>query len=95
MLADKDIAGVIAALAGSVDRWFVATLSVARGARAEALAAVLGGASASVECCDSVAQAFARAAKVAGENDRILAFGSFHTVAAALQAIGDRSRRDG
>jgi dihydrofolate synthase/folylpolyglutamate synthase len=37
MLADKDIAGVIAALAARVDRWFVATVPGPRGASADAL----------------------------------------------------------
>ncbi len=88
MLADKDIAGVLAALSGSVDRWFFASLDVSRGAPAAMLAAALPGRSADVECCATVAQAFDGAAKAAGENDRIVALGSFHTVAAVLRAIG-------
>ncbi len=41
MLADKDVRGVIAALKGRVDRWFVATLPGPRGAAADALRAEL------------------------------------------------------
>jgi dihydrofolate synthase/folylpolyglutamate synthase len=88
MLADKDIAGVLAALSGIVDRWFFASLDVARGAPASTLAAAIKDPGAAVECSASVAQALAGAAKAAGENDRIVALGSFHTVAAVLRAIG-------
>ena len=89
MLADKDIAGALGVLSGKVDVWLVASLDVPRGAAAEALAAVvaeqrLGGV---VESFASPVEAFARAAKLAGENDRIAVFGSFHTVAAVLRAL--------
>lgn len=89
MLGDKDIAGSLAPLAGKVDAWLMAGLDVPRGARAEVLAGVvadgqLGG---SIECFLSPALAFASAAKRAGENDRILAFGSFYTVAAVLSVL--------
>ena len=89
MLADKDIAGALGALAGKIDVWLLASLDVPRGAPAEALAAVvaeqqLGG---DVEAFVSPAEAFARAAKQAGEDDRIAVFGSFHTVAAVLRVL--------
>lgn len=89
MLADKDIAGALAALAGKIDVWLLAGLDTPRGAPASALAAVvadhkLGG---SVECFASPAQAYTCAAKRAGEDDRILVFGSFLTVAAAMRAM--------
>ncbi|HRD88458.1 MAG TPA: bifunctional folylpolyglutamate synthase/dihydrofolate synthase, partial [Accumulibacter sp.] len=75
-----------------VDHWLLADLDGARGASATTLAAAvrqraLGGA---VECLTSVASAFQRSAELAGENDRILVFGSFYTVAAVM-----RSRQDG
>ena len=41
----------------------------------------------------SPAEAFAYAAKAAGENDRIIAFGSFHTVAGVMRALTRRSVR--
>ena len=92
MLADKDIAGALGALAGKVDIWLIAALDVPRGAPAEVLAAVvadqqLGGV---VESYVSPVEAFARAAKLAGENDRIAVFGSFHTVAAVLRVLKHR-----
>jgi dihydrofolate synthase/folylpolyglutamate synthase len=89
MLADKDIAGALAALSGKIDVWLLAGLDAPRGAPAALLAAAvadrkLGG---SVECCASPAEAFTRAAKLAGENDRIVVFGSFYTVAAVMRAM--------
>ena len=88
MLADKDIEGALAALAGAVDAWFLARLDVPRGASAERLAEALQavGARGSVARCASPAEALERAAKEAGENDRIVVCGSFYTVAAALGA---------
>lgn len=91
MLADKDIAGALAALNGKVARWYCATLVVPRGASAQTLAAVAGDLGGSVECFPDVASAFAAARKAAGEDDRILAFGSFYTVAAAMRALKERS----
>lgn len=88
MLADKDIEGALAALAGAVDAWFLARLDVPRGASAERLAEALQAVDArgSVARCASPAEALERAAKEAGENDRIVVCGSFYTVAAALGA---------
>ncbi|WP_301100508.1 bifunctional tetrahydrofolate synthase/dihydrofolate synthase [Propionivibrio sp.] len=93
MLADKDIAGTLKTLAGKIDVWLLASLDLPRGAPAEALAGVvadekLGG---SAQCHASPAEAFMRAVKLAGENDRILVFGSFFTVAAVMRAMKHRS----
>jgi len=89
MLADKDIGGVVDALRPRVDRWFVAPLPGPRGATARALADQLRArgvaADAIVECTD-VAHALAAARSEASDADRIVAFGSFLTVAAALAA---------
>ncbi|MDS4076378.1 MAG: bifunctional tetrahydrofolate synthase/dihydrofolate synthase [Candidatus Accumulibacter sp.] len=89
MLADKDIAGSLSALAGRIDTWLLADLAVPRGAAAAAIADVieerrLGGA---VERFAAPELAFARAAKLAGENDRIAVFGSFYTVAAVMRSM--------
>ena len=90
MLADKDIDGALAALAGGVDVWLLADLDVPRGAPAARLASAIRatGLGGRIECCASPAEALARAAKQAGENDRILVCGSFYTVAAALRELG-------
>jgi dihydrofolate synthase/folylpolyglutamate synthase len=89
MLADKDIAGVIAATAARIDRWFVASVPGPRGATAAALRATLESAgieSAAIRTFDDVETAFATAREAAGHADRIIVFGSFLTVAAALAA---------
>ncbi len=90
MLADKDVAGSIRALQGKVGHWFLATLEGPRGLSAEALAEQVCKADPGVgySCYESPGLALAAAQKQAGENDRILAFGSFYTVADALRALG-------
>ena len=82
MLADKDIVGALAALAGKVDVWLLATLDLPRGAAAAVLENAVAGLGGRVESFASPVLAFQRAVVLAGENDRIAAFGSFHTVAA-------------
>jgi len=89
MLADKDLAGVIAAMRARVDRWFVATLPGPRGASADRLREVLvaaGVAPGSIRAFADVTRALTAAREAAREADRILVFGSFLTVAAALAA---------
>ena len=90
MLRDKDIASVVSPLAGMVDCWYPASLNVARGATAaqliEALAAA--GVSAPVRGFDDVHQAYAAALGDATVADRIVVFGSFHTVGDILAALG-------
>ena len=89
MLKDKDIAGVCRALKGRISSWSVADLAVPRGASADALAEALT----STEAGGVVARfgnprdAYAAARKRASENDRIVVFGSFHTVADVMQGI--------
>ncbi len=87
MLADKDIAGVVAAVKGRVDRWHVATLPGPRGATGAQLADALvaaGVPAGAVRTHDDIRAALAAARDEAGEADRIVVFGSFLTVAAAL-----------
>ena len=89
MLADKDIAGTLAPLAGKVDQWLLADLDVPRGGSSQLLAAAVSGAGLGghVDCFASPAQAFARSAELAGENGRIVVFGSFYTVAAVMRSM--------
>jgi len=89
MLADKDIRGVIDAVRPRVDDWYVATLPPPRGAAAERVAAQLraaGVADSAIRVFDAIAPAYAAARVAAAEADRIVVFGSFLTVAAALAA---------
>lgn len=89
MLADKDIDGVIDALQGQVTRWLPCTLEGRRAASADYLSTRLEARGIKAAACFATpAAALAYARENAGEDDRILAFGSFLTVAAALQALG-------
>ncbi|MEP6656136.1 MAG: bifunctional tetrahydrofolate synthase/dihydrofolate synthase [Betaproteobacteria bacterium] len=94
MLRDKDIAGVIEAMRGRIDRWYVAPLPGPRGASADAMRQSLlqaGIAAQAIVTCESVAAALARAREYASEADRIVAFGSFLTIAAALETLPHRA----
>lgn len=89
MLKDKDIDSVIRIMKGRIDRWCVASISGERGTSAEAIAAKLNAAGVTnpISLYATVAQAFAAARESAGQNDRILAFGSFYTVADVLRVV--------
>jgi dihydrofolate synthase/folylpolyglutamate synthase len=89
-LGDKDLHGVVAALNGQVDGWLLAGIDDAgpRGLAVGDFAHRLAGTAAA----DGAAYATAREAlpaalEQAAPGDRILVFGSFHTVAAALQVL--------
>lgn len=86
MLADKDAAAVFSALAGEVDAWWTCTPASPRAQDAATLAEVLraGGGAAPVTVQPDVNAALAAARSAAHENDRIVVFGSFYTVAAVL-----------
>ena len=88
-LADKDAAAMVDALAGSVAGWHLAGLDgVARGQDVEAFAARLSSTAAATASRDArVADALARALAAAAPGGRVLVFGSFHTAAAALEAL--------
>ncbi len=87
MLADKDIEGVIRAVADEIDAWYVADIHNARGATAQALEKILRqqGGDKPVQLFVNVATARAAACKDAAKNDRIIVFGSFYTVADAIK----------
>lgn len=88
-LAGKDVAGVVSALADRIDAWHLAGLEDdggARGMPVDAFARRLEGTAAAGGTRHAqVADALASASAQAAAGDRILAFGSFHTAAAALR----------
>ena len=88
MLQDKDIPGVVAAVNVHIDTWLVAGIAAARGATTEYLEHQLqnGMVRGEIKTFSQVAEALRFAYNVAGENDRIIVFGSFYTVA---EAMGD------
>ncbi|RPE77286.1 bifunctional tetrahydrofolate synthase/dihydrofolate synthase [Vulcaniibacterium tengchongense] len=91
-LADKDAAGVVEALAGEVAHWHLAGLEDAgpRGQAVDVFAQrlTLTAAATGARHAD-VAQALQAACARARPGDRVLAFGSFHTAAAALRWLGE------
>lgn len=89
MLSDKDIPGVIDAMKSRVDRWLPVTLAGPRGASSEQLAVALSiaGVAGPLSCFDTPAAAYAHARSAAGEDDRIIAFGSFLTVADVMRSV--------
>jgi len=88
-LADKDIEGVVGALAPSIAAWHLAPITDAgpRGLAVEALEArVRAGGAATVQAHPGLDAALDAARAAAGEGGRVLVFGSFHTVAAVVGA---------
>ena len=85
MLRDKDIAGVVRAVAPRVTRWHLATLPGPRGADARFLSSIFLDMQIPTPIVehDTVAAALAAARNEAGEGDKIVVFGSFLTVAGA------------
>jgi len=94
IMQDKDIEAVIAHVAPLVDHWCLSTLPSPRTADVQELAALLeakkpAGAKAdefSVKTFADPAAAFADATSRAGQDDRIVVFGSFYTVAGVMAA---------
>jgi dihydrofolate synthase/folylpolyglutamate synthase len=88
-LVDKDIAGVVAALAPLVDDWHVAPLAVPRSATVEQIRTALQMANIeAMQGYDSVTQAFNVVLSQADAQDCILVCGSFYTVAEVLLLTG-------
>ena len=96
-MRDKDIAGILKAIGTRVDHWFVTSLPLPRAARGEELVAALkasiglsdddaDGDERSVARFDAPADAWRAALARAGDDDRIVVFGSFLTVAGVMQA---------
>ena len=88
MLRDKDIAGVVTALAGQITHWLPCSLGGVRAASADELSRILKDqAIAPLRCFASPVEAFRHALENADGDDRILAFGSFQTVADVLHEL--------
>jgi dihydrofolate synthase/folylpolyglutamate synthase len=88
---DKDIDGVIAAMSEHVDHWCLTNLPSPRAASASELAAKVQivqeeKAERTINIFEDPAAAYANAISRAGENDRIVVFGSFLTVAGVMAA---------
>jgi dihydrofolate synthase/folylpolyglutamate synthase len=87
-MRDKDLKGVVEPFAAAAAGWFVAQASTDRGATGEELGLLLESLDAkSVHVAADVAAACAAARAAAEPSDRVLVYGSFHTVGAALEAL--------
>lgn len=85
ILADKDAAAIVAELRACFDRWWFVATTGDRGRSAAALSdCVASGIEVPTEAVDSLASACTAAASAAQAGDRIVIFGSFHTVGPAL-----------
>ena len=93
VMADKDIPGVIEAMSGRVDNWLCCSLPGARAASADALLAMTEkvGAGRTALPFASPGKALAHAQEKAGADDRIVAFGSFLTVADVMRSLGRKA----
>lgn len=88
MLADKDIEAVIGLAKSAFVSWYIADLSVPRAQPANKLAESLVQQGCHVSgIFENVAFALQQAHQDALKTDRIVVFGSFYTVAAALEAL--------
>ena len=89
MLADKDIAGVVQAIADEIDVWYVAGVSHVRGADGNLMKQLIHDqlSKASIQLFNDVANAYGQACIDANENDRIIILGSFFTVAEVMRVL--------
>ncbi len=90
MMADKDMLGVLKPMLGQVDYWYCVDLPTPRAARANQIVQALQDlgvkktADSGFETFSNVAQAYQKTLERAGQNDRIVVFGSFYTVSGVL-----------
>ncbi len=88
LLADKDLPAVVSPLEDLIDAWYVCGLKGARTRPADELARDVGKliGNKTVGSYPSPVEGCSAALSAASGNDRILVFGSFHTVASVLAA---------
>jgi dihydrofolate synthase/folylpolyglutamate synthase len=87
-MRDKDLAGVVEPFVGVADGWFVAQASTDRGATGEELGTLLASLDArDVVVASSIDAAVERARSATASHDRVVVYGSFHTVGAASEAL--------
>jgi dihydrofolate synthase/folylpolyglutamate synthase len=87
MLADKDIAGVVDILKAEVDAWYIAEIDHPRAAKLSQLQSILSaqGVTQPVFAYTKLEDALFSACEKITKNDKIIAFGSFFTVAGILE----------
>ncbi|MEP1596514.1 MAG: cyanophycin synthetase, partial [Halieaceae bacterium] len=95
-MKDKDIHGMIARSLAAFDAWFLADQPEnSRAAKAADVAATLHEQGCGmISVSKNLRQAYRRARSLLGEGDRLVVFGSFHTVAAILPLIEKDRRKE-
>jgi len=89
-MQDKDIVGIIHQLKNKIDHWCLTDLPLPRAASAEQIQSMLmdqdivNDQDHTIQCFNTPAAAYTYALSKAGENDRIVVFGSFLTVAGVM-----------
>lgn len=90
ILNDKDMASVVSILASEFDEWKIAPLDLPRGRSVENMLAEFDAVGINrniIKVFPTIADAWQQTLTEAQENDRIVAFGSFHTVAQIVELI--------
>lgn len=92
VLGDKDVAGIVRALAPVFDRWFLVSVDGPRGLDARSIRrrAPAVADRCAPEALESMTEALAAARSACRPDDRVVVFGSFLTVSAAFDALGIR-----
>jgi dihydrofolate synthase / folylpolyglutamate synthase len=88
MLGDKDVPAVVSRLKERIDTWYAATPEGPRAIDAEELARRASSVGVRMKPAGSVTRAMTDAATDARPGDRVVVFGSFHTVGPALASLG-------
>ena len=97
-MQDKDILGVINQLKNQIDHWCLTDLPLPRAASAQHISSLLSEAGVtidkdhSIQCFENPANAYTYALSRAGENDRIVVFGSFLTVAGVIECRNNKKQ---
>lgn len=90
MLKDKDADAVFRTLNGQIDHWFCGGLGGDRGLAGQALGDSVRqalGATQLVSVAETVESAYVQAVTAAQKGDRLLIFGSFHTIEAVMRSL--------
>ncbi|MDG1733054.1 MAG: bifunctional tetrahydrofolate synthase/dihydrofolate synthase [Thalassotalea sp.] len=87
MLADKDIKSTLQTMLACVNHWYVGSLDVPRGANHEIMTNALKDLGKDSNSFDNITDAYRMAVDNANNNDMILVFGSFFTVAKIKQSL--------
>lgn len=96
VMKDKDVRGIISRSLASFDAWFLADQEeLPRAAPAADIAALLHEQGCGmISVSKNIRQAYRRARSLLGEGDRLVVFGSFHTVAAVLPLVEKDLRKE-